>query len=165
MSWIDIIIILLIAFGAFKGYRDGFLVELFSLLGIVLGILGGFKLLGVSLIYLSEHFNIDEKILPYVAFGAVFIIILLVVSLIGKALKASIEKSFLGRIDEMAGAALGLIKTAFVLSVFFWIVGSLKIAFPSTWQEDSKFLPFLTDFAPMVTSWIGELIPAFNDIF
>lgn len=165
MSWIDIAIIIFILFGVYQGYREGFLIELFSLLGIVLGILGGFKLLGISLIYLSEHFNIDEKILPYVAFGVVFLLIVIAVSLIGRVLKVSIDKSFLGRVDEVAGAGLGLVKTAFMLSVALWIIGSLHLDFTDTWIENSQILPFLADFAPIVTSWIGELIPAFKDIF
>jgi membrane protein required for colicin V production len=165
LSWIDIALAIIIILGAVKGYREGFLMELFSLLGIVLGILGGFKLMGVVLIYLSDEFNIDKKILPYIAFAVVFILIVIGVTLIGKMLKASIDKSFLGRVDEGAGAALGLIKTVFLISVVLWLLDSVSYEFPEKWTNGSQIMPFVAGFAPQVTEWVGDLIPAFNDIF
>lgn len=165
MSGVDIALIILALLGAYKGYKDGFLLGLFTLLGIVLGILGGFKLMGIALIYLSDEFDIDKKVLPYVAFGIVFIAIVIVVSLLGRMLKASIDKSFLGRVDEGAGAALGLLKTAFLISVALWIVNSLHWQLPEEWTANSRIMPVIAGFAPKVTSWVGELIPSFNDIF
>jgi membrane protein required for colicin V production len=165
LSIADIIIVIVVIIGAVKGYREGFLLELFSLLGIILGILGAFKLLGLALIFLSDHFDIDKKILPYVAFGLVFIAIVVIVTLIGRALRASIDKSFLGRVDQAAGAGLGLLKVVFVVSVLLWLVNSFHYDMPEKWTKNSIILPYVQDFAPMVTSWIGDLIPAFNDIF
>ena len=139
--------------------------ELFSLLAIVLGILGGFKLMGLALIYLGEHFDIDKNILPYVAFAVVFLAIVLIVTLVGRMLKSSIDKSFLGTLDQAAGSVLGLVKTIFLVSVGLWIAESVNWEFPSNWTENSMVLPYVEGFAPMVTSWISEVIPAFNDIF
>lgn len=139
--------------------------ELFSLLAIVLGILGAFKLLGLALIFLSDKFDIDEKILPYVAFGAVFLIIVVVVTLIGKSLRLSIDKSFLGRVDQIAGAFLGGVKTVFLLSVLMWIVNSLEVSFADEWIKDSRLSPWLAEFAPGLAHWAAKYIPVFNDLF
>lgn len=165
MSGVDIALILIILFGGFRGYRQGFLMELFSVLGLVLGILGGFKLMGMALLYLQGQFNIDKKVLPYIAFALVFIVIVIAVSLIGRMLKASIDKSFLGRVDEAAGALLGLLKTVFLISVVLWILDSFHYKFPENWTNNSKILPMIAGFAPKVTAWIGTFVPAVNDIF
>lgn len=165
MILLDWIVILLLILGAFKGYRDGFLLGLFTLTGIVLGILGGFKLLGIALIFLDDVFSIDQRILPYAAFGIVFILILVMVTLLGRMLKNSIDKSFLGRVDQAAGAGLGVVKSFFVLSVVLWITSSLELQLPEKWSKGSVLVPYLADFAPGVTAWIGKLVPAFKDIF
>jgi membrane protein required for colicin V production len=165
LSWLDIVLVAVILFGGYQGYRQGFLMALFSLLAIFLGILGAFKLMGLSLIFLSDRFDIDEKILPYVSFAVVFILIVIIVNLIGKMLRASIDRSFLGRVDEAAGAGLGIIKTIFLVSVAVWIVGSLNIDYQPQWAQESKLLPYIAEFAPVVTEWVGELVPAFKDIF
>jgi membrane protein required for colicin V production len=158
-------IVLIVVFGAYRGYKEGFLMELFSLLAIILGILGAFKLLGIALIFLTDKFDIDKKVLPYVAFGVVFIAIVVVVTLIGRMIRLSLDKTFLGRVDATAGALLGAVKTAFMLSVFLWITTSVKISLPEHWTESSKLHVWITAFAPTVTEWVAQYIPVFQDLF
>ena len=165
MSTVDIILAVIILIGAFSGYREGFLMELFSFAAILLGVLGGFKLMGYAMIFLSDEFNVNETILPYMAFAVVFIAILIAVRLLGKLLKVSIDKTFLGQVDQAAGAGLGLIKAAFLLSVSLWIIDALEFELPEKWTSDSWLLPRVESFAPQVTIWLGNYVPFFRDIF
>lgn len=165
MSSIDIALIVIFLIGAFGGYRRGFLQELFSLLAIVLGILAGFKLMGVAMLSLDKHFSINEKILPYVAFGVVFLIVVILVSLLGKFLKSSLDKTVLGNVDQIAGSGLGILKTAFMVSVLLWIVSSVNIEIPDHLTEGSWLYPITVSIAPTVTSWIAEVFPVFSDLF
>lgn len=137
----------------------------FSLLAIVLGVLGGFKLMGLAMVFLASQFDIDQTFLPYIAFAVVFLTIVIVVRLVGNMLKYTIDKSFLGKMDQAAGALLGLFKTLFVLSVLLWILNSLKLSLPDRWTEDSMILPYVESFAPWMTSWISGIFPFFRDIF
>lgn len=165
MSYIDIGLILFMIFGAFSGYKEGFLMELISLAAILLGILGGFKLMGSAMVLLDQKFNIDESVLPYIAFGLVFILVVILVTLLGRAIKASIDKTFLGRVDQSAGALLGFFKTAFMLSVLLWILHSLQFSFPEKWTQGAWLYPKVSSLAPSVTHWISEYIPVFEDVF
>ena len=164
MSSIDIALIAIIIIGAISGYREGFLMELFSFVALVLGVLGAFKLLGWAMLLLADRFDIDKDILPYVAFGVVFLAIFIVVRLLGNMLKLSIDKSFLGRVDQIAGAGLGLLKTIFILSVLLWIAASLHYQLPDRWTEGSWLLPQVTAFAPEIADWISEIFPIFRDV-
>jgi membrane protein required for colicin V production len=165
LSGVDIILIIIILLGAYSGYKEGFLMELFSLLAIILGVLGGFKLMGQAMILLTHKFNIDKVVLPYIAFAVVFIIIVIVVTLLGRIIKASIDKNFLGRVDQAMGALLGMLKVTFVLSVAIWIMNSLRVHTLEHWAEDSRLYPKVAAFAPMVTNVVGKFIPIFKDIF
>ena len=165
MSTIDIVLIAIVLIGAFAGYRKGFLMELVTLLGLILGILGGFKLMGHAMLMLEDRFNINEKVLPYLAFAVVFVIIIIVVSLIGKMIQSSLDKTLLGSADKIAGAVLGVFKMAFMVSVVIWILDALQISFLDSMGEDSMLYALTASIAPIVTSWIGEVIPAFSDIF
>src|SRR5690349_23390697 len=139
--------------------------ELFSLLAILLGVLGAFKLLGWAIVYLGNEFDIDQKHLPYVAFAVVFVLIVIAVRLLGNLIKLSIDKTFLGRVDQIAGSFLGVIKSAFILSVLMWLADSFKIEFPDKWTSDSWLFPKVAAFAPAFTHWLGEFFPFFNDVF
>lgn len=165
MTTVDIVVTLLILFGAFRGYREGFLMELFSLAAIVLGIVGGFKLMGYAIVLLAGEFDINETVLPYVAFAVVFIAILIGVKLLGRLIKLSIDKTFLGQVDQAAGAALGLIKAVFLLSVTLWILDALDFELPERWTTGSWLLPRVEQFAPRITVWLGDYIPFFKDVF
>ncbi len=165
MSKVDIVLIIILIVGAVSGYKKGFLSELITLLGIILGVLAGFKLMGAAMLMLDEHYDINENVLPYVAFGVVFLFVVIGVSLLGKFFKSSLEKTLLGSVDKLAGGLLGILKTAFMLSVLIWITSSLNINVPERFTEDAWLYPTVARFAPAVTAWIGEIFPVFNDLF
>ena len=165
MSIADIAICIIILVGAYAGYKEGFLMELFSFLALLLGVLGGFKLMGWAMLYLADHFNVDKNVLPYVAFAVVFIAIVILVRMLGNMIKLSLDKSFLGRVDQVAGGFLGIIKTGFILSVLIWLFDSLRFNFPDKWTADSWLFPKVATLAPSVTAWIGEWFPVFRDVF
>jgi membrane protein required for colicin V production len=165
LSYIDIALIVLLIFGAYNGYKEGFLMGLFSVLAVLLGILGGFKLMGNAMVLLDQQFNIDETVLPYIAFAVVFILVVVVVNLIGKSIRASLDEDFLGKADQSAGALLGIFKTAFMLSVGLWIIQSLKVNLPDKWTENAWLYPKLSVLAPSVAQWVSEYLPLFDDVF
>lgn len=165
MNMLDLILAVFFVIGIASGYRKGFLVTLFSLLAIFLGIVVSFNMMGAAMLTLNEHYNIDEKFLPYVAFAAVFIIVVIVVNLLGKLLKSSLDKTILGSVDQLAGSVLGLVKTAFMISVVFWILGSTEVDLFSRWTDNSRLYPYVVGFAPTVTEWLGDLFPSIGDLF
>lgn len=136
-----------------------------SLVAVILGILGGFLLLGQAMLMLDSNFRINENILPYIAFAVVFVIIVILVSVMGNILRASLHMTFLGSIDRAMGGLLGIVKSTFLLSVTFWILDSLGIKVITDWFSTAGLYPVISGFAPMVADWIGELIPAFKNVF
>jgi membrane protein required for colicin V production len=165
LSTIDIGLILLILFGAYRGYKDGFLMGVVTLIALVLGVFGAFKLTGEGMEFLQEHFNADKEFLPYISFFMIFLIIVVLVTLIGKFFRQSISKTFLGRIDESAGALLGAVKTLFMASVALWIIDSLKIDLPVKWTDGSFLYPFTAHVAPEFASWVAQFLPFLKDVF
>lgn len=165
MSTTDVVILIILVVGAISGYKKGFLSELFTLLGIILGVLAGFKLMGAAMLMLDEHYEINDRILPYVAFAVVFLIVVICVTLLGKAFKTSLEKTVLGSADKLFGGALGILKTAFMLSVLLWLFSAMNVQPIQASIEESWLSTTVARFAPTVTSWIGEIFPVFSDLF
>lgn len=165
MSKVDIILAVIFLIGAYSGYKDGFLMSLFSILAIILGVLGGFKLMGIAMIYLQDHFHADKSTLPYISFFVVFIIIVVVVILIGRILKSALDKTLLGTMDKSLGACLGIFKMAFLISIIIWIADSLKLSPPEAWTSESWIYPLTAKMAPSISAWVGSFIPFFKEIF
>jgi len=165
LNKVDIVILILAAFGAWSGFREGFLMEVISLLGMVIGIFLGFKLMGEVMILLDDRFDIDRSTLPYISFIVIFIVVVLLVRLLGSLVKNSIDKSFLGSVDQALGGGLGALRTLFTLSVVLWILDSLKMSPREEWVEGSWLYPFTAQLAPAVADWAGQFIPLFKEIF
>jgi len=165
LSIADIILLLLVLAGAWNGYKEGFLMELISLIAVILGVLGGFKLMGEGMLFLQEKFNADKSTLPYISFVLIFVIIVVLVRILGNIIKYSVDKSFLGTVDQSMGAALGVFKTLFMISILIWIFDSLKITPKEEWTNGSWLYPFTAKLAPRTADWLGGFIPVFKEIF
>lgn len=165
MSPADIFLILILFAGAYSGYKEGFLMELISVVAIILGVLCGFKLMGEGMLFLQDRFHADKDTLPYISFIVIFVIVVVLVQLLGRAIKNSIDKSFLGSADQALGALLGAFRIAFMISIALWIADSMKMSLKASWTEGSWLYPFVAKLAPRLSEWIAGFIPVFKEIF
>ncbi len=165
MSIFDIVIIGLLAFGAFKGYRKGFLLEVVAILSFILAIIGGFKLLHWGMSILSDRFEINGELLPYIAFLLIFIVIVLAVNFLGKVLKRIVDMTLLGSLDNVAGACLAILKWGFGISIILWLSNSFGISPSDDWTEDSLLFPYLLTLAPRLVDLVSGVLPFATDLF
>jgi membrane protein required for colicin V production len=154
MNWIDWAIIGLIGFAAVRGFMRGFIVEVCSLLGLLLGIWGGIHLNDKVAKWLGM--NPEKEALSFLVTLA---IILLLVHVIGRMLTKAVDAAQLSLPNKLGGTLLGAVRKAFVLSVL------LNIAFAkheSSWvpslgtQKASGLFAPLRAFALTIVPAIGE---------
>ena len=165
MSKIDIAITVLLALGGYFGYKRGFLAELFFFLSLVLGVMIGFKLTGWGVTYLHKHFNADTDFLPYISFFIIFILVVLLVIFIGNRIKHVMDQTFLGKVDAVAGAILGIMKYAFCASTIFWLALKVNYTFPESWTQGSWLYPRTVAFARTVSEFFGNFLPFLKETF
>jgi membrane protein required for colicin V production len=165
LSKVDILLSLLLILGAYLGYKRGFLAELFFVAALILGVLVGFKLMGWSMEYLHKEFNADTAFLPYLSFFIIFILVVIAVIFIGNRIKHLMDDTFLGRVDSMAGAILGVIKYAFCASVVLWLAEKVNIRFSSNLTQGSWLYPKILVFAKSVSEFFAGFLPFFKETF
>lgn len=66
LNWLDIAIILVLALGAFIGYKRGLILTIFNTLGVIVAIIAARFITNPISTYLIEHTSIYEKILEKV---------------------------------------------------------------------------------------------------
>jgi membrane protein required for colicin V production len=165
LSKIDIAISLFLVLGAYFGYKRGFLAELFFLTALVLGVFIGFKFTGWGIIYLHKQFNADTDFLPYISFFIIFILIVVLVIFIGNRIKHLMDETFLGKVDSIGGAILGVMKYAFCASVIFWLATKINYTFPENWTQGSWLYPKTLGFAKSVSEFFADFLPFFKETF
>lgn len=164
MNILDLIILIFLLFGAFKGYKRGFVLELIAILALFLGVIGGLKLLHWGMDILKANFEINSLILPYITFVLIFIAIIFLVNFIGKAVKKVLDLTLLGSVDNLAGALIGILKWALALSILIWISNSFGIYLPEHFKEKANLYPLVSSFAPTLVGYLTTLFPFIEDL-
>ena len=127
MSFLDIILGLLLAYGLYKGVKNGLFVELASLVALIAGIFGAIHFSYIAGDYLSKNMEWNERYINIAAFIITFIAIVLIVHAAGKLLTKIADFAMLGIINKIAGGVFGTLKVAIIvgaLLVFFERVNS-----------------------------------------
>ena len=114
MHYLDIIILIIIIASGVEGGIHGFVFELFSLAGLLLGLFLGWKYFAVAASYL-QFSGLPGWLLNVVAFLLILIIVSAILRLIGGALKKVLHSTFVGWLDRVVGVAFGLVRGAVVV--------------------------------------------------
>ncbi|GAA4311049.1 hypothetical protein GCM10023115_33430 [Pontixanthobacter gangjinensis] len=117
MNTVDIILSLVLLYGLVRGFFRGLLTELASLIGIVAGIYGAVHFSHFLGEILSNYLDWETQYINLISFAFTFVLIVFLVSLVGKMLTKVAAFAALGIVNKLLGGAFGLIKAAFVASV------------------------------------------------
>lgn len=109
MNILDIFILCTLVFFVVQGIFRGFLREIASLAGVVLGILLGSRFQPEATALLKAHV-LDFHHLPVVSFVLIFALVLVVSNILGYAMSLLFRKAFLGWVDRGLGVWLALTK-------------------------------------------------------
>lgn len=142
MNFLDIIFVIPLLWGAYKGFSKGLVLEMASFVALGLGVWGGLKFSYVSAEYLSKLFDISVKLMPLISFSVVFIIIVVAVFLLAKLLQSILKKAALGLINRLLGLVFGVLKFAFILSIILNLINvfNKEVEFITSEKKDSSLL-------------------------
>ena len=138
MNYIDIVIAILLAFGLIRGYFKGFIVEITSLAGLVLGIYGAIHFSYFLSNILKNYVSWDASMMQLVSFAGTFIIILVLISILGKVFTKIAESIALGFLNKFLGALFGLLKVGLIVSVVLMIFSKINKTLPFVEQSQTQ---------------------------
>ena len=142
MNTFDIIITALLLFGFIRGLFKGLFIEVASLVGLIAGIYGSIHFSYFIKDLLITKVSWEEKYITLVSFAVTFILIVLVITLIGKLFTKIADFASLGILNKLLGGIFGVLKIGLILSVILLIFSKLnnKIPFVSNEQQESAIL-------------------------
>lgn len=166
MNYIDFIIIILLVFGVARGFIEGFVKELASLLALILGIWGAIKFSSFTAGRLYDYFDMTGEYVGIIAFLITFILIVIVIHFAGIIVDRFVDTISLGFLNRIAGTIFGLFKTALILSIIFVVLNAIDARhsfLPRPKIEQSRLYNPIADIAPALFPIIGE--GSFNHSF
>jgi membrane protein required for colicin V production len=153
MNIVDIVILILLAWGAFRGYTQGFILQLVTFIALFIGIWASIRFSGSLSGVLSQSFGITGKYLPVLSFILIFFLVVVIAHLIGMLLTKIFEFAALGWLNRLGGVAFGLIKMIFIISVLLAVQyrmrEKIKII-PEKQREGSLLYKPISSIAPAI---------------
>src|SRR3972149_9317199 len=120
MNWLDIVILVVLAISSFSGLKAGLIKVLFSVVGIIVGIVlaGRFSdALAGRLTFL------DPDWAKIAAFAIILVAVLIISGILASILSKLISLVWLGWVNRLAGAALGLVVGALFMAAILSLLG------------------------------------------
>ncbi len=162
MSWLDLVLVVVLAVSAFLGLRMGIIKAVLSLVGVIVGVvLAGqyYVALGDVLPFFSENSSAAK----IVAFAVILIAAMVIAAVAARFLKWAASVMMLGWVNRLGGAAFGLtlgaIFCAALLAIWVnWLGAGDTIT-------ESLIAPVLLDKFPMVLALLPDEFDAIRSFF
>jgi len=122
MGFIDVLIGILLAYGLFRGLKNGLFIELAAIIALIAGLYGAIHFSYIVGDYLSVNMSWNEKYINLISVIITFVIIVFLVHLAGRLLTKIANVALLGFVNKIAGAIFGALKVAVILGgllIFF----------------------------------------------
>lgn len=169
MGTFDIIVGILLIFFFLKGLKNGFIIELASVVALVLGIVAAVLFSDVVGQWLSEF--ITTRFISILSFFIVLIAVMIAVHLLAKLLDRLVKAVALGWLNRLVGALFGMFKAALVVSVLLLLLNVFGLSekwFTPEMKNDSYLFSPLEELAPktleLINVKIDHLLPKFDNI-
>lgn len=131
MAQIDIVIILIAVWGAYRGWKNGFLKEVVSTLGFLLGLFIAYRLYAQFGDFLAPHIGVNSTtstiVARLIAFMLLWVVSPIVLGLLATLVTKTLKGLHVGFLNSMAGSLLGVVKYVVLLSFIFGAMSMLGI--------------------------------------
>ena len=143
MNILDLLLSIFLLLGLVRGLFKGFFSELASLLALLGGIYAAIHFSGAAYAFFSAFLDWDVKYLSILSFAVTFFVVAILISLAGSFLTKMVHMVALGIINRLAGGALGVLKMAFLASIFIMFIERFEVfeAEESTKEESVLYGP------------------------
>jgi membrane protein required for colicin V production len=133
VNFLDIIILIPLAYAAWIGFKKGFIIEVFTLLALLVGLYAGIHFSEFVSKGIKNTFSWDSTYLPTISFTLTFLAVGAMVYFAGKALEKIVKFAMLSPLNKIGGVIFALLKGSYIVSVFLLLL--------SSYDKSNKFIP------------------------
>lgn len=120
MNWIDITVLIPLCWYAFRGFKNGFLMEIVSLAALFLGLFISYKFSDLISFWIT-----GTTLAKPISFSLCFILTIVLVNLLGRILKRALKPVLPEFLDKGLGVLFGILKVVLVAGVLFYFIDTV----------------------------------------
>jgi membrane protein required for colicin V production len=161
VNFLDIIIAIPLVYGAYKGFRNGFVMEIFTILALFVGLYAAFTFSDQLTAVFVDTQQEEPEFLPPLIFIVLLIGVGVGVYFAGKALEKVIKAAMLSTPNRIAGGIIGTAK-------FLYFTGSM-LMFMTSMDKEEKFISSDTKENSLLyrfsTDFVSKTIPGATETY
>ncbi len=158
MSALDILLILPLAYGAWKGYSNGFVKEVAQLLGLVIALFLAFHLMNSVADWVSAKTGLNGTVAHIGAFLLIFGAVMFVVSGLVYGLNVILKITLLSIPNRIMGLVFGVLKAGVAVSVLLTMLASIGLP-EKGMVEKSKLIKHIKPLASTTYNVVALIVP------
>ena len=159
MNYIDILFIIPLLWGLYKGFSKGLIIEAASLIAFGLAVWGAIKFHDFLSGWMQNSLGWTSKYLPLLSFALIFIGVLLTVFGIARLVEKLVKAVSLGFVNKLGGAVFGMLKFGLLLSMIIFFLEAINksiLFIPEEIKTNSLLYKQVQKIAPFIIPAINE---------
>ncbi len=128
MNILDLILAVILFFGAVRGFRRGFFLEIATLAALIAGIFFGLLAMDIAASVLEALISSNILILKIIVFLIIFGLVAAIIHLLGEVFTRLFKVMMLGLINRIAGMLLGTLKWIMLFAVAFVVLDFFNLS-------------------------------------
>ena len=157
INFLEIIILVVMRFFTYNGFRRGFIDQTSTILGLVAALFVAVRQYDYFQTLLEPYLDLSTSLLQFISFAVIFIVVNIVIHVIGISLKRMTDAIFLKPVDKAAGFLLGLFKAGIIIYLLILIMAQIPYSKVNGVVEDSFLAQRVIEASPFIQSKIEEI--------
>ena len=162
MNLLDFLILLPIAYFSYRGFVNGIIKEVLSIVGIILAVFFTFQYMEPVGAVISPLFEAKASFVPFLSGLIIFISTLAAVHFVAYLSKKFLETIKLNFVNRISGAAFGFLKSGIVVSAILLILAGFNQPSDEA-REESATYSYIIYLAPWAYDSVATVYPGAED--
>lgn len=141
MNGFDILFIVILAIGAWRGWSNGLLKEVLGLIGVFVGFYVAYKLYEQVGCQLAPHIGTSPSVASILAFALIWMGVPILLGLVGALLTKVLEWAGLEGLNNLGGVLVSLIKYWLILGALANVLSITHLVSEETQKQSILFEP------------------------
>ncbi len=157
INFLDIIILVILLFFAYNGFRRGFIDQTSTILGLLAALFVAVRQYEYFQQFLEPYLDLSTSLLQFISFAVIFIVVNIVIHVLGITLKKIVDAIFLQPVDKAAGFLLGIFKAAIIIYLLILIMAQIPYQKINDVLNESFLAKRIIEASPLIQSKIEEI--------
>ncbi|MDX1639216.1 MAG: CvpA family protein [Balneolaceae bacterium] len=158
MNLLDLVILFPLLYFAYRGFVNGIIKEVLSIVAIILAVFLTFEYMGPLNRFIGPYFGGNEAYIPFISGTILFIGTVAVVQLVAHFSKKLLEAVNLNVINRLSGMAFGLLKSGIVISAILLLLAGFNMP-PEKMRKESLTYSTVVYLAPLAYDAVATVYP------